>query len=154
MTAEVLEISRATEAEIPWCARTMASSEPWITLGRTYDDCLARLRRPEFDVLVARQGAQPLGFVILHPTGVAGSPYVATIAVATEARGAGTGAALLRCAETYYPGARHIFLCVSSFNVRARALYERLGYRAAGELPDYVIDGANEILMHKRLVRP
>jgi RimJ/RimL family protein N-acetyltransferase len=34
-----------------------------------------------------------------------------------------------------------MFLCVSSFNPRARALYERSGYRFVGELPDYVVDG-------------
>jgi len=153
MPAEPVQISRATETEIPWCATVMASSDPWIALGRNYGECLARLRRPELEVLVARRDSRPLGFVILHATGLAGSPYVATIAVAAEARGAGTGTALLRYAENYYREARHIFLCVSDFNVRARALYERLGYRVAGELPDYVVDGASEILMHKRLVR-
>jgi predicted GNAT family acetyltransferase len=51
------------------------------------------------------------------------------------------------------PEARHIFLCVSSFNTEARRLYERRGYRQAGEFPDYVMAGASEILMHKRLVR-
>lgn len=47
--------------------------------------------------------------------------------------------------------ARHLFLCVSSFNARARSFYERRGYQAVGELEDYVIEGASEILMHKRL---
>ena len=47
--------------------------------------------------------------------------------------------------------ARHIFLCVSSFNTRARAFYERLGFCAVGEFQDYIIEGASEILMHKRL---
>jgi [ribosomal protein S18]-alanine N-acetyltransferase len=51
------------------------------------------------------------------------------------------------------PAARHLFLCVSSFNTSARRLYERCGYSAVGALPDYVIDGASEILMHKRLDR-
>jgi ribosomal protein S18 acetylase RimI-like enzyme len=153
MPAGQLEISRATEAELPWCANVMATTDPWIALGRRYEDCLARLRRPEPEVLVARRQGQPLGFMILHPTGVAGSPYVAAIAVAAEGRSAGTGTALLRYAEGHFPEARHIFLCVSDFNLRARALYERLGYRAVGVLPDYAIDGKDEILMHKRLVR-
>jgi len=33
----------------------------------------------------------------------------------------------------------------------ARAFYERLGFRAVGEFQDYIIEGASEILMHKRL---
>lgn len=151
--APELRISPAAETDLPWCARVMASTDPWITLGREYDACLARVRCSELEVFVARRDATLLGFVLLHPTGVAGSPYIASIAVAAEARGGGVGTALVKFAEAHYPGARHMFLCVSSFNQRARLLYERLGYRAVGELPDYVIEGASEVLMHKRLVR-
>jgi ribosomal protein S18 acetylase RimI-like enzyme len=45
----------------------------------------------------------------------------------------------------------HMFLCVSSFNLRARVFYERRGYRAVGEFQDYIIEGASEFLLHKRL---
>jgi ribosomal protein S18 acetylase RimI-like enzyme len=58
---------------------------------------------------------------------------------------------LLDEAERRFPKARYIFLCVSSFNPRARTLYERHGYRLIGELLDYVIDGASELLLAKRL---
>jgi ribosomal protein S18 acetylase RimI-like enzyme len=86
---------------------------------------------------------------------VAGSPYLASIAVDPGARGRGVGSALLAFVEQRFrPAHRHLFLCVSSFNDRARRLYERQGFRVAGEFPDYVIDGASEILMHKRLDRP
>jgi ribosomal protein S18 acetylase RimI-like enzyme len=137
-----------------WCARLMASSDPWRILRRDYAACLARCASPELTLLVARRGEEPCGFVLVHPTGVAGSPYIATIATAHAVRGQGVGAALVDAAERLLPHARHIFLCVSSFNTRARALYERLGYAKVGEFPDYVISGASEILMHKRLVRP
>ena len=61
---------------------------------------------------------------------------------------------MLRHAETRYaPHARHIFLCVSSFNPDARRLYERVGYKQVGTLPDYLIDGASELIMHKRLAQ-
>ncbi len=134
-----------------WCARVMAATDPWLTLGRSYVDCLARCNHPEYTLLVASEDGARLGFVLLHPRGVAGSPYIASIAVAEEARGRGVGSALLAHAESFFPGARHIFLCVSSFNGAARRLYERHGYRAVGEFADYVIDGASETLMHKRL---
>jgi ribosomal protein S18 acetylase RimI-like enzyme len=54
-------------------------------------------------------------------------------------------------AEGRFPGAKHMFLCVSSFNGRARRFYERRGYSQVGEFPDYIVEGASEILMHKRL---
>jgi [ribosomal protein S18]-alanine N-acetyltransferase len=146
-----IEIGEATAGERLWCARLMASSEPWITLGRGEDACRAASVDPDYVVLVARRGGAPLGFARLHPRGVAGSPYLASIAVDSAARSRGIGAALLEAAEKRFAGARWMFLCVSSFNTRARALYERRGYRTVGDLPDYVVDGFGEILMVKRL---
>ena len=148
---DAIEICEATRDERVWCARLMAACEPWITLRRGLDLLLPAALDPDYVVLVARGGGEPLGFVRVHPRGVAGSPYVASIAVAEAARGRGIGKALLDATEARYPEARYVFLCVSSFNERARALYERRGYRLVGELPDYVVDGHAELLMGKRL---
>ncbi len=151
----MITIDEAAEPEREWCAQLMAGSDPWITLGRGLEQCRALLRHPEYLLFVAHYGEEPCGFVLLHPRGVAGSPYIASVAVAERFRGSGIGAALLAYAEKQFSGrARHIFLCVSSFNERARRLYERLGYIAVGELKDYVIEGASETLMHKRLAQP
>ncbi|MCS7043491.1 MAG: GNAT family N-acetyltransferase [Bryobacteraceae bacterium] len=149
--ADVLEIARAMPGDAEWCARLMAGSEPWITLGRGYQDCLARCLHPEYDLLVARAGGVPCGFVLLHPRGLAGSPYIAAIAVDPAWRGRGVGSALVGAAERFYPDARHLFLLVSSFNRGAQRLYARLGFRQVGEIPDYVIAGASELIFHKRL---
>lgn len=146
-----LEIGEATAAEREWCARLMAASEPWITLGRGLDVLLPAALDPDYVVLVARRSGAPCGFIRIHPRGVAGSPYVASVAVAESERGRGVGRALLDATEAGWPKARYVFLCVSDFNVRARALYERHGYRIVGELPDYVVDGHAELLMGKRL---
>ena len=149
---ETLQICTAQHDDREWGARLMARSEPWITLGRTLDTCRLVCHNPDYLVFVALSGPTRCGFVLLHARGVVGSPYLATIAVDDPFRGRGVGTELIRFAEDYFRGhARHMFLCVSSFNPRARALYERLGYRQVGELPDYLIDGASELLMHKRL---
>lgn len=145
-------IAAARAAEREWCASLMASSDPWITLRRGLASCRRSCRHPQYELFVARGGGRPLGFILLHPRGAMSSPYVASIAVAAEARGKQIGIRLLRFAEKRYTRrARHIFLCVSSFNRRARKLYERLGYRRVANLKDYVLEGASEILMHKRL---
>lgn len=146
-----VEIRRASPQDTEWCARLMASSEPWLTLGRGYEDCLARCRHPEYDLLVARSGSQPCGFALFHPRGLAGSPYLAAISVDAQWRGRGIGISLIQAAERLYPEARHLFLLVSSFNHGARRLYERLGFQKVGEIPDYVIEGASELILHKRL---
>ena len=148
------EIHPASEVDREWCAHLMAGSDPWITLGRGLESCRASCRHPEYELFVARSGTQPGGFILLHPRGLAGSPYIASIATAEEVRGRGVGSRLLTFAEDHFRShSKHIFLCVSSFNPRARALYERRGYTAVGELKYYVIAGASEILMHKRLDR-
>jgi ribosomal-protein-alanine N-acetyltransferase len=154
-TEAELTIEPASADEREWAAALMAHSEPWITLRRGLEQCRIACRRPEYLLFVAHLSGRPCGFVLLHPRGVAGSPYLASIAVAEEFRGAGVGTRLLNFVEQIFrPQARHLFLCVSSFNQRARALYERHGYRVVGELKDYVIDGASEFLMHKPLNRP
>jgi len=149
-----IAIGEATEQDREWAARLMAQSEPWITLGRGLDKCREACGRPGYLLFVARDAGEPCGFILLHPRGVSGSPYVASIAVRESHRGLGIGTLLLNHAEDLFrPEARHIFLCVSSFNEGARRLYERQGFEAVGEFRDYVIDGASEILMHKWLRR-
>lgn len=149
-----ISIDQATDAEREWAARLMAGSDPWVRLGRGLDACLAVCTRPGYEMWVARVAGEPRGFALVHPRGVAGSPYLASIAVAEAARGAGVGRRLLAHVEDRFRAeARHFFLCVSSFNAGARRLYERLGYEQVGLLEDYVVDGASEILMHKWLRR-
>jgi ribosomal protein S18 acetylase RimI-like enzyme len=105
------------------------------------------------DVLeIADRGGERCGLVLVRPAGVAGAPYVVSIAVAATHRSQGVGAALLTNVEQAYRSrSRHLFLCVSSFNARARHFYERHGFKAIGTLQDFIIEGADEILMHKPL---
>ncbi len=149
---ESVTIGPARSEELEWCARLMASTDPWITLGRGLEQCREAVHRDGYAILLAHDGETPLGFIRVHPNGLAGSPYIASVAIADEARGRGVGSMLVRHVEESYANThRHIFLCVSSFNNRARRLYERLGYERVGELIDYVIDGQSEFLMMKRL---
>jgi ribosomal protein S18 acetylase RimI-like enzyme len=147
-----IDVEPATRDDREWAAALMAGSEPWITLGRTLESCRAVCHHPEHLVYVGRTGGRRAGFLILQRRGVVGSPYLATICVEEGFRSAGIGRQLIEWTEAFFrPQARHLFLCVSSFNPRARALYERVGFRQVGELPDYFVQGASEILMHKRL---
>ncbi len=148
----MIHVSNATEEERDWAASLLAGSEPWTTLGVTLDQCRKNCHDPEYQVFVVRLDERLCGAVILDPRGVAGSPYIKSIAVAPDLRGRSIGAALMHFAEDLFrEQARHLFLCVSSFNTRARSFYERLGYRSVAEFPDYIIQGASEILMHRRL---
>ena len=45
----------------------------------------------------------------------------------------------------------NVFICVSSFNERARKLYERRGYEVVGELKNWIVNGNSEILLRKTI---
>jgi [ribosomal protein S18]-alanine N-acetyltransferase len=150
MKWSIARLETAADAEA--CARLMASSEPWLTLGRSYEASLAIIRDSTREVFVLRDGTGKLsGFLILCLTG-AFVGYIQTICIDPNCRGQGLGTGLLAFAEerilSQFP---NVFMCVSSFNHDARRLYERLGYRVVGELSDYIVAGHSEILLRKTL---
>ena len=142
----------AGEQEIRVCAEIMTTSEPWVTLGRTMEQAQRILGdRDVQETYVAVHDGAVVGFVILVVKG-AFVGYIRTIAVHAAWRSRGLGRRLIWFAEErIFRDSPNVFLCVSSFNPRARALYERLGYEAVGELRDYVVRGHSEWLMRKTL---
>jgi [ribosomal protein S18]-alanine N-acetyltransferase len=137
------------EAEARRCAEMMCSTEPWITIGRNFDQSLATVRDPTREVYVADNNGSIEGFIILNMRG-AFVGYIQTVCVDASARGSGLGTQLVAFAEKrIFADTPNVFLCVSSFNPRARQLYERLGYELIGELKDYLIRGHSELLMRK-----
>src|SRR5262245_41013768 len=142
----------AAPDDVEWCARLMATNEPWITLQRDLPACRTALARPGTELWVARDddGAR-VGFVLVAPYGFAAAPYIASIAVDPDNRSRGIGSAMLRYVEGQFEGRGHLFLLTSSFNDRAQQMYSRNGYERVGELRDYIVAGASEIILHKRL---
>lgn len=141
----------AGEPELATCARMMAESEPWITLGRTLEASIANLRDPGKEVYVMEDQGQISGFVVLDLRGPFPG-YIQSVCVRPDARGHGHGTRLIAWAEErIFRESPNVFMCVSTFNPDARRLYERLGYVAVGELSDYVVPGHGEILLRKSL---
>jgi [ribosomal protein S18]-alanine N-acetyltransferase len=139
----------ATDSEAESCARLMAGSEPWLTLGRTYEASLRLLQDRTREVYVARDSGGLAGFLILCMTG-AFVGFIQTVLVHPTRRGQGIGSRLLDFAEQrILQQSPNVFMCVSSFNHGARRLYERLGYKVIGELSDYIVEGHSEILLRK-----
>ncbi len=129
----------------------MCSTEPWITIGRNFDESFAIVSDPTREVYVAENDGRIEGFIILNMRG-AFIGYIQTVCVDAAARGGGLGTQLVQFAEErIFRETPNIFLCVSSFNPRARQLYERLGYELIGELKDYLVRDASELLMRKTI---
>lgn len=146
---EIRPLGSAEEARL--CARMMAASEPWITLKRGYEESLAILEDRSREVCVALEQGQLLGFLILNMSG-AFAGYIQTVCVSPEARGRGVGTRLMEFAEErIFRDSPNVFLCVSSFNSRARALYERRGYERIGELKGYIVPEYSELIYRKTI---
>ena len=63
--------------------------------------------------------------------------FVQYLAVAPELRGTGVGSGLLAQAEAWAREAGCIGMWLDTFSFQARGFYERHGFSAFGEIPDY-----------------
>ena len=141
----------ADDAEAHACATIMATSEPWITLGRTFDRCLAAARDTELERYAAIDNGEVVGFILVSMRGTF-TGYIKSIAVREDWRSRGLGSALLAFAEArIFRDSPNVFICVSSFNPRAQAFYARSGYETVGELRDFIVRGHDEHLLRKTI---
>ncbi len=149
-----INITRITDTEDQnWCAELMASSEPWISLKRTYEDGQALMRVTEggMEAYMARIGIERLGFVVIKMAG-AFVGYIQIVAVAESSRGMGIGNLMMDFVEKrIFEVSPNAFICVSDFNESARKLYESRGYQLLGKLENYLEKGFTELLFRKTI---
>jgi len=131
------------------CALMMSKTDPWITLGMDYDQCLGAFQGEFRETYIVRYGEVIAGFVILQVCGTF-SGYIQTICISEEYRGRGVGTRLMKfCEERILKFSPNVFICVSSFNKDAARLYYELGFRLVGELENFVKEGFTELLLRK-----
>lgn len=127
----------------------MAASDPWRRLGLDAKACLAGLAAPGRETYAASLRGAYAGHVTINMGGPLRG-YVQTLFVPGGFRGRGVGEKLLRYAEgRIFRSSPNVFLCVSSFNRGGRRFYSRHGYAKAGLLRDFIIKGADELLLRK-----
>ena len=149
-----ITIRRVTSEEDAWaCADIMASTDPWITYGRTRDNTFKTVFNPQAESYAAvMPSGEIVGVVVIALRVPLISGYVCGLAVKPAHRNRGIGSALLRHAEDHiFRHSPNVFLCVTSFNTNAQRLYARLGYQKIGEITDFAIPGAHEHLLRKTL---
>ena len=94
------------------------------------------------------------GCMWMEPDGFFGAfPYLALLGVKKSFRGMGIGHMLL---ETFIGVSRSLgykkcSLLVSHFNPRAKNLYQSLGFKKVGYVPDCILPGIHENIMVKDL---
>ena len=133
-------------------AALMVSMEPWVTLGTDLQRAMALLADPVKEVHVARtEGGELQGFALLDLTGPFRA-YLHILSVAPRWQSKGLATQLIALAEQIaFRVSPNLFICVSDFNQRARALYERCGFEQCGVLKDYVVRGHDELLLRKTI---
>ena len=143
-------IDKANRSECEAAARLMSSTEPWITLGRKFENTIVSVTNPHFEVSIAHAAGEVVGLVIIAINVPLIRGYIAGLAVHKDWRSRGVGTQLMRFAEDRIRrDSPNVFLCVSSFNPDARRFYERLGFTQCGELKELIVPGHSEILMRK-----
>ena len=134
---------------IETCARMMAETDPWITLGIPYEECLMAFEGPCREFYILKTDHEIAGFVILQICG-SFKGYIQTLCVDQRFRGRGLGTGILQfCEERILKISPNIFICVSSFNKSALGLYLDYGFKQVGELENFVKMGYTELLLRK-----
>ena len=152
MNDDVLIRALRDDSEAQNCADLMASTDPWITLGRTREDTYQVVTNPAAHTFAADIDGRIAAVVVIAQNVPLLGGYIMTLAVAPAYRNCGIGKRLLAFAEDLiFRDSPNVFLCVSSFNHDAQRFYERGGYERIGELKNFIIEGAGEILMRKTL---
>ena len=138
------------------CVIALRKSE----LGRVYfleDDKAIKaidegISKKEIFVAVNSEGIC-LGFIWFILKGAFHSfPYLHIIAVKEEFRSMGIGRILLKYFEdTTLKFSNKVFLVVADFNPKAKELYQRIGYKEIGIIPNLYKKGVNECLMMKEI---
>lgn len=94
---------------------------------------------------------ETIGFMRIDLTGTfAKFPLLRVVAVKDDCRRQGIGTVMLEFYEELgFENSDKTFLLVSEFNSDARHLYERIGYRETGKIPNLYQAGISEFLMMK-----
>ncbi len=132
----------------------LAAMPPWSVIGwpadrlaRSFARDVPSLRR--FEILAGGElaGIAAIQYPFLH------GPYLRLLAILPAFQGRNLGRRVLEWMESEARAdeARQLWLCVSTFNGRARKFYEGFGFEAVTVLEKLASDRSDELLMRKRL---
>jgi ribosomal protein S18 acetylase RimI-like enzyme len=149
-----LIITKANLGHLEDCKDALCKSklgeEYFATEEKTIAALTEGITKEEIFVAVDETG-KCLGFIWFILAGAFHSfPYLHIIAVKEKFRGQGIGKKLLAFFEEMaFAEHSKVFLVVADFNPEAQRLYEQMGYRQVGVIPNLYKEGVTEHLMMK-----
>lgn len=132
----------------------LAAMPPWSVIGWPAELLTAAFKRQpacvrRFELIAA---AELAGIVTIQDPFLHG-PYLQLLAILPGYQGRNLGLAILQWMEreARVEEARQLWLCVSTFNKRARGFYERFGFEPVAVLDQLATEASDELFMRKRL---
>ena len=133
-------------------AKMMAISDPWFTLQFDENRCRQAFDGDCKEIFTIWQNEQIAGFVILQMCGTFRG-YIQTLFLAKQFRGKGLSIKVLEfCQQYIFQKSPNMFICVSSFNLRAKEIYEKFGFEQIGVMKDFLRKDFDEVLLWKRRI--
>lgn len=152
-----VRITKADESRLGACHEVFLDSPLYDHYfsqeGRLDKQLSTAISRGELWVALTNQD-EVAGCMWVEPDGFFGTfPYLSLLGVKKSFRGMGIGHVLL---ETFIGVSRSLgykkcSLLVSHFNPRAKNLYQSLGFKKVGYVPDCILPGIHENIMVKDL---
>jgi ribosomal protein S18 acetylase RimI-like enzyme len=149
-----LSLQPLTHSNAEILGQALASMEPWATIGWPPERMVRALQheRPSMHRFEVLAGAGLAGIITIQEPWLHG-PYLQLLAILPAHQGKGFGQRLLTWmeAEARSSEMRQLWLCVSTFNTKARRLYERFGFHPQSVIEQLASGASDELLMRKRL---
>ncbi|HYG90579.1 MAG TPA: GNAT family N-acetyltransferase [Azospirillum sp.] len=138
--ASLLALAAEVDRQSPYTLLEPGERPAWCALGRPAEELAAFQAHGNGTLFVAEAGGRPIGSLTATGGRVLRNRGVVTVklGVHPEHQGRGIGTQLLAAAEAWAHrrGVHRIELTVAAPNIRAHALYRRLGFRDEGCLRD------------------
>lgn len=145
------------ESDVRHMAKIMASHRLWQHYRWSYDRAFGSLRRlyeeHESGFVAVNNGRRMMGFILYNDRTFGFSGYIRFLAVDDTAKNHGIGRALILQVEAdlLERQVNRVVLLCTVWNDSARRFYEKMGFSMVGKLPDWVLEGTDEVLYAKRL---
>lgn len=140
-----------TDSEFHNSALLLSQNEPWLSLGRSFDYTMGKIRNAGDDLYVVYLGDEPAGCILVELHGTL-KGFIRSFCIDPKFQGMKIGSRVLAYIEKIifedYP---NVFVFAASFNEGAVRFYERNGYERIGIFKDYVEEGSDEILFRKTI---
>ncbi len=145
-----IELEAIKAGNVREISQTLASMDPWLTLGYSPEAFSFYLLRsdPALRRYCFTMSGAVIGVLTVRYPWLLG-PFIELLALFGDFRGKGYGRALVEWVCNEYSSSLNVWVTVSSFNTEARKFYDHLGFEELTAIKDLIQPGREEVLLRK-----